>query len=179
MGTVRYTVVDGEIIGEKRDGVRRTYLPDPLGSTVALLDNTQAQTDTFSYWPYGEVSARTGTTATPFQHVGTLGYYRDSPTKSYVRARGATLSCLKSIGHDLNLAREWAQAAGLGDLVKLSAADVAAISLLNNYYKAKEFEYRVTGSKRYPRTEDLIALLERILSATKRTCAKGNTKPDA
>ena len=70
----RYTVVDGEIIAEKRNGVRRTYVPDPLGSTVALLDNTQAQTDTFSYWPYGEVSARTGTTGTPFQYVGTRGY---------------------------------------------------------------------------------------------------------
>lgn len=64
MPTVRYTVMDGEIVAEKRDGVRRTYLPDAIGSTVAMLDNTQAQTDTFSYWPYGEERSRTGTTAT-------------------------------------------------------------------------------------------------------------------
>src|SRR5437763_6382912 len=84
---VRYTVVDGEVVSENRNGVKRDYVPDPLGSTVALLDNTQAQTDTFTYWPYGEVKTRTGTTDTPFQFVGTWGYYRDSTTKTYVRAR--------------------------------------------------------------------------------------------
>src|SRR5438067_888169 len=83
----RYTVIDGEIIAEKRAGVRRLYVPDPLGSTVALLDNTQTQTDTFSYWPYGEERARTGTTPTPFRFGGTLGYYRDGSARSYVRAR--------------------------------------------------------------------------------------------
>ena len=83
----RYTVIDGEIIAEKRNGVRRLYVPDPLGSTVALVDNTQTQTDTFGYWPYGENNGRTGTTPTPFQFVGTAGYYRDSNTRDYVRAR--------------------------------------------------------------------------------------------
>ena len=79
MGTVRYTTVNGEIIAEKRNGVRRLYVPDPLGSTVALLDNTQAQTDTFSYWPYGEEKSRTGTTPTPFR-FGCFG-------------RGSSMSC--------------------------------------------------------------------------------------
>ena len=84
----RYTVVEGEVVAEKRNGTgRRQYVPDPLGSTAALLDNTQTQTDTFQYWPYGEVSSRTGGTATPFQYVGTLGYYRDTATRNYVRAR--------------------------------------------------------------------------------------------
>ncbi len=87
MPTVRYEVINGEVIAEKRGGVRRSYVPDPLGSTVALLDNTQAITDTFSYWPYGEVKNRTGTTPTPFQYVGTREYYRDSPSRDYVRAR--------------------------------------------------------------------------------------------
>src|SRR5437762_6894150 len=85
--TVRYTTVNGEVIAEKRGGVRKLYVPDPLGSTVALLDNTQAQTDTFTYWPYGEVRTRTGATDTPFRFVGTLGYHRDSATRTYVRAR--------------------------------------------------------------------------------------------
>lgn len=83
----RYTVIDGEVIAEKRGGVRSLYVPDPLGSTVALLDNTQAQTDTISYWPYGENDVRTGGTATPFQFVGTDGYYRDGSNRTYVRAR--------------------------------------------------------------------------------------------
>jgi hypothetical protein len=67
----RYTVINGEVIAEKRTGVRRLYVPNPLGSTVALLDNTQAKTDTFEYWPYGEERSRTGTTATPFRFLGT------------------------------------------------------------------------------------------------------------
>src|SRR5437764_8724998 len=87
MATVRYTVMEGQVLSENRGGVERSYVPDPLGSTVALLDNTQTQTDTFTYWPYGEVRTRTGTTATPFQFVGTLGYYRDSISRDYVRSR--------------------------------------------------------------------------------------------
>ena len=83
----RYTIIDGEVIAEKRGGVRSHYVPDPLGSTVALLDNTQTKTDTFTYWPYGEEATRTGTTGTPFRYVGTVGYYRDSETRTYVRAR--------------------------------------------------------------------------------------------
>lgn len=83
----RYTVVNGEIIAENRNGVRSLYVPDPLGSTVALLDNTQTQTDTFSYWPYGEVNNRTGTNPTPFQFLGTAGYFTDSSTRDYVQAR--------------------------------------------------------------------------------------------
>src|SRR5437588_11696256 len=84
---VRYEVINGEMVAEKRGGVRRLYVPDPLGSTVALLDNTQTQTDAFSYWPYGEERVRTGTTPTPFRFVGTAGYFRDSASRSYVRAR--------------------------------------------------------------------------------------------
>jgi len=87
MATTRYTVIDGEILSENRAGVKRDYVPDPLGSTLALLDNTQTQTDTFSYYPYGEVASRTGTTATPFQYIGTLGYYQDNSGRTYVRAR--------------------------------------------------------------------------------------------
>ena len=58
-----------------------------LGSTVALLDNTQSKTDTFTYWPYGGVRTKTGSSVTPFQFVGTLGYYQDSISRMYVRAR--------------------------------------------------------------------------------------------
>jgi RHS repeat-associated protein len=88
MGTVRYTVVNGRVLGENRDGVKRDYLSDSLGSTMALVDNTQTKTDVFTYWPYGEERTRTGATATPFRFVGTRGYYRDTANRVYVRARG-------------------------------------------------------------------------------------------
>lgn len=55
--------IDGEIVSETRNGVRKDYVPDPLGSTVALLDASQNKTDTFSYWPYGEVRSRSGSTS--------------------------------------------------------------------------------------------------------------------
>ena len=84
---IRYTVIDGEVIAEKRNGVRRQYVPDSVGSTVALLDNTQAQTDTFVYWPYGDIQSRTGTTPTPFKYIGTAGYYATLAKQIYVRFR--------------------------------------------------------------------------------------------
>lgn len=87
MATNTYTIIDGEVVHESRAGTQHDYVPDPLGSTVALINSLQTQTDTWAYWPYGEVRAQTGTTSTPFQFVGTLGYYRDSPVKTYVRAR--------------------------------------------------------------------------------------------
>ncbi len=84
---VRYTVFDGEIVEENRNGTIRDYLPDAIGSTVALLDSSQAKTDTFSYWPYGEIKARTGSTSTAFCYVGARGYFSDNGKRIYVRAR--------------------------------------------------------------------------------------------
>ena len=82
---VRYTVARGEVISELRNGVRKDYIPDPLGSTVALLDNTLTVTDSWEYWPYGET--RSGSSATPFAFVGTFGYYKDTSSRTYTRTR--------------------------------------------------------------------------------------------
>lgn len=87
MPVTNYATLDGEIVSESRSETRRDYLPDPLGSIAALLDSTQTKTDTWTYWPYGEERTRTGTTATPFQFVGTLGYCKDDSGRLYVRAR--------------------------------------------------------------------------------------------
>jgi RHS repeat-associated protein len=87
MGTVCYTVVNGQVMSENRDGVERDYLSDSLGNTLALVDSTGTKTDTFSYFPSGKVASRTGTTPTPFQWAGGHGYYRDNSTRTHVRAR--------------------------------------------------------------------------------------------
>ena len=68
-----------------RNSVRKDHVPDPLGSTVALLDNTLTVTDSWEYWPYGET--RSGGSATAFTFVGTFGYYKDTGSRTYVRAR--------------------------------------------------------------------------------------------
>jgi len=49
---------------------------------------------------------------------------------------------------------------------------------MNIPYKAKEFEYRVTGAKKYPHVMDLIALVEKVLKGIKAICAK-SAKGDA
>jgi RHS repeat-associated protein len=67
--------------------VRRDYLPDPLGNTIALLDTDHAVTDTWSYWPYGEVQAHSGPSTTALTFLGTLGYCVDFLNQLYVRAR--------------------------------------------------------------------------------------------
>ncbi len=86
--SVVYTNFCGMIVSETRGGVERDYVPDTLGSTAALVDETQTITDRWEYWPYGEVSQRSGASGTPFTFVGTLGYFKDVLDKTfYVAAR--------------------------------------------------------------------------------------------
>ena len=86
--SVVYTNFGGQIVHENRGGTERQYVSDTLGSTIALTDSGTAVTDTWDYWPYGEVMSRTGTNPTPFTFVGTLGYFKDLLDKLlYVRAR--------------------------------------------------------------------------------------------
>jgi hypothetical protein len=54
MSVVTYSVANGVILHENRAGIQHDYMPDSLGSTYALINNTQDLTDTFTYWPYGE-----------------------------------------------------------------------------------------------------------------------------
>jgi hypothetical protein len=85
--SVTYTTVGGRALYENRGGAERYYSRDPLGNTVALIDGSGNVTNTFSYWPNGEIRSRTGSTATPFTFLGTLGYFLDYIAKFYVRAR--------------------------------------------------------------------------------------------
>ncbi len=86
--SVVYSTWGGQIVHENRGGVERGYVPDTLGSTIALVDSSGTITDTWKYWPYGEVSSRTGTNATPFTYIGTLGYFKDLVSSlTYIHAR--------------------------------------------------------------------------------------------
>lgn len=86
--SVVYSTWGGQIVHENRGGVERDYVPDALGNTIALVDENQNITDTWEYWPYGEVKSHTGPSTTPFTFVGTLGYYKDSISNlTYIRAR--------------------------------------------------------------------------------------------
>ena len=72
--SVVYSTFGGRVLAENRGGVIRQYLPDPLGNTAALADTTGTITDTYTYWPYGEVRTHIGTSTTPLTFLGTLGY---------------------------------------------------------------------------------------------------------
>jgi RHS repeat-associated protein len=86
--SVTYTTIDGEIIYENRGGVQSFYVPDMLGSTVALTFPTGTVTDTYAYWPFGEIRNHVGTSQTPFTYGGTLGYFLDLLNNFlYIRAR--------------------------------------------------------------------------------------------
>ena len=86
--SVSVTNWDHEIVYENRNGVERFFAPDTLGSTAMLMDPTGTVTDTFTYWPYGEIVNHTGSSTTTFTYVGTLGYYFDAVVNwFYVRAR--------------------------------------------------------------------------------------------
>ena len=85
--TTTYTVINGEIVSENRGGVKRDYIPDSQGSTRALIDDTQTITDTWNYWPYGDVASKSGSSTTPFTWVGTLGYFTSTLNLIYIRQR--------------------------------------------------------------------------------------------
>jgi len=86
--TVTYTTINGQIVSENRSGTQSFYVADSLGSTVALMNSSGTVTDTFTYWPFGEITSHIGSSVIPFTFVGTLGYYLQILNNfTYVRAR--------------------------------------------------------------------------------------------
>jgi hypothetical protein len=101
-----------------------------------------------------------------------LGHALELAFKSYIRAKGASLNSLRSVGHDLVVAKEWAITAGIEELARLDEQEHLAIKMLNEYYRRKEFEYRVTGGKSYPEAKLLAELIEKLLNGTHDVCLK-------
>jgi RHS repeat-associated protein len=86
--SVRYTTVNGMLLHEDRGGVETEYVSDPLGNLVACRTaSNQGFSHRAEYWPYGQIRAQSGTNPSPWNFVGTLGYYRDLADFLYVRAR--------------------------------------------------------------------------------------------
>ena len=85
--TARVTNTVHGMIAEKRSGTRHFHRHDPLGSTIGLVNDAGTTTDTYTYWPYGTLQASAGSTQQPWKFVGKYGYYTDSATHDYVRAR--------------------------------------------------------------------------------------------
>jgi RHS repeat-associated protein len=86
MATTTYTNFNGQIVSENRASTILDYMPDPLGSTAALLDSSQSQTDTWEYWPYGDEESHSGASVSGFTWLGSWGYF-SSQVLTYVRSR--------------------------------------------------------------------------------------------
>jgi hypothetical protein len=85
--SVVYTVWEGRVVSENRGGVESDYIPDPLGNTIALVSDTHSITDTWLFWPYGEIQSHSGQSTTPFAFLGTFGFFGDIANQLYARLR--------------------------------------------------------------------------------------------
>ena len=63
------------------------YHYDSRGSTIALTDSNQNQTDAYAYDSFGSVVNSTGSTLNPFKYVGGLGVMDEGNGLKYIRAR--------------------------------------------------------------------------------------------
>ncbi len=76
---------------KNRGGTVTEYVPDTLGSVVKTTNSSGGITSTMTYWPYGEINTSSGSNPSPWNFVGTYGYYLDSgqlgSPRYYIRAR--------------------------------------------------------------------------------------------
>jgi RHS repeat-associated protein len=78
----------GNLISSRISGTTSYHEFDALGSTRQLTNSAGATTDSAIYDAWGNVVARTGTTATAQLWIGEIGYYSDSETAlAWVRRR--------------------------------------------------------------------------------------------
>jgi hypothetical protein len=93
-----------------------------------------------------------------------LGHATEVVLKAFLLARGDSLGKLKKrYGHDIAKVARRVIAAKHNSVSPLVQEYLSEIELLSTYYKAKEFEYRVTGAKTYPTKERLIAFLQSVI----------------
>ena len=89
------------LIGEEVSGSFKVYHFDYRGSTVAITNANGTVTDTFEYDTYGKLTARTGTTKTPFLYNGRDGVmYEDDTGLIYMRARYYCLTLRRFVNAD-------------------------------------------------------------------------------
>ncbi len=90
--------------------------------------------------------------------------------KAYLRGCGHSDDDLRKIGHDLERCAQAAIEAGVEQHVRLSDDDVAAITLANPHYRARDFQYSRAGFKRWPQIDALIDLAQRLWESLRAFC---------
>jgi len=85
---IRYYIWGRGLVEQvEADGTVRYYHQDGQGSTLALTDNAGNISDQWVYSPYGEIMARTGSTATPYLWIGGHGVWAHSSGLYHMKAR--------------------------------------------------------------------------------------------
>ena len=98
--SVTYATVNGVLVEENRNGDVTTYISDTLGSVIKTVNESGTVTSSAVYWPYGEVNTSTGTNPSSWGYVGTLGYFRDSLARIYVRERVYIINSTRWLSED-------------------------------------------------------------------------------
>jgi len=86
----------------------KDLLTDPLGSLVREIASGASLGSLVEMYPYGTLVKNTGAATTSFVFVATYGYYTDSSSRDYVRAR----ELMKSIGRWLQIDPYWPEEFG-------------------------------------------------------------------
>ena len=81
----------------------KDWLTDPLGSLVREIASGASLGSLVEMYPYGTLVKDTGAATTPFVFVAAYGYYTDSSSRDYVRAR----ELMKSIGRWMQVDPYW------------------------------------------------------------------------
>jgi YD repeat-containing protein len=91
--------VDGEILSV----AGKDLLTDPLGSVVREISAGASLSGPFDFYPYGSPVGVVATSTNPFRFIAAYGYYTDSASRDYVRAR----ELMKKIGRWMQVDPYW------------------------------------------------------------------------
>jgi hypothetical protein len=93
-----------------------------------------------------------------------LGHATEVALKAFLLAHREDLENLKNrYGHDIAKSAKSVVEAKHSAVSPLVEEHLPEIVRLNFYYRAKEFEYRVTGAKSFPPIERLIGFLQAVI----------------
>ncbi|MDQ6995999.1 MAG: hypothetical protein Q9M82_00880 [Mariprofundus sp.] len=92
--------------------------------------------------------------------------------KAFLRGSGEELEDLKKIGHNLKRCLNKAEKKGITEYFCFTGIQKQAVSLINDYYSQKEFEYISTGFKTFPKYDILEEISSGLLSSLKGYCRK-------
>lgn len=77
----------GPVFSQRRSGTTSYYNYDVMNSIVSLWDWNHTKTDAYVLGAFGNELQVTGSTVNPMRYDGMWGYYRDTASRLYVRAR--------------------------------------------------------------------------------------------